>query len=107
MTEADHGILTLRTTLASLEAYIASIETRIAEQQVLVRQYHAKKQLGLVKSHLVSRKRLEALLADRVASHDKVSEVLVGIEKAVGSEEVRPSLALFSFRVLIWVTDPL
>lgn len=45
--------------------------------------------MNLVKSHLVSRKRLEVLLAERVGARDKLGEVLLGIERASGDEEVR------------------
>ncbi|KAK4701158.1 hypothetical protein P7C70_g5078, partial [Phenoliferia sp. Uapishka_3] len=94
ISEADRGILTLQTTLTNLESYILSIESRIAEQQALVLQYHAKKQMTLVKSHIINRKRLESLLNERAASRDKVQEVLMGIEKAVGSEETIAALSL-------------
>jgi hypothetical protein len=90
ITESDCGILTLLTTLASLTAYIKSIELRIVEQTDLMKSYHLQRQLGLVKSHLISRKRLEVLLSERVGARDKLSEVLFGIEKATGDEEVRP-----------------
>lgn len=94
ITESDCGILTLLTTLSSLTAYIKSIELRIVEQTDLMKSYHLQRQLGLVKSHLISRKRLEALLSERVSARDKLSEVLFGIEKATGDEEVRPTLSL-------------
>lgn len=88
ITESDRGILTLTATLSSLETYIASIEARIAAEQAQAVSYNAKKQLTLVKSHIIARKRLESLLEQRVASKDKLSEVLHGIEKATGDEEV-------------------
>ncbi|ORY55330.1 hypothetical protein BCR35DRAFT_284434 [Leucosporidium creatinivorum] len=94
ITESDRGILTLLNTLSSLDTYITSIEARIATEQAQAVSYNAKKQLTLVKSHLVARKRLEALLAQRVASRDKLSEVLHGIEKAVGDEETMSALSL-------------
>ena len=88
ITDSDSGILTLLSTLSSLATYIRSIESRIEEQQVQTKAYYAKKQMNLVKSHLVSRKRLEVLLAERVAARDKLGEVLLGIERASGDEEV-------------------
>ncbi|KAL8293071.1 hypothetical protein RQP46_000765 [Phenoliferia psychrophenolica] len=106
ISEADRGILALRTSLSNLECYITSIETRIAEQQALVVSYHAKKQLALVKSHIVSRKRLETLLADRVGSRDKVSEILMGIERAVGSEETMAALTLGTSTLRTLISSP-
>lgn len=88
ITDSDIGILTLLTTLANLSEYISSIELRIAEQQSKALQFLAKKQMTLVQSHLRSRKRLEGLLGERIASSDKLSEVLGGIERAQGDEEV-------------------
>lgn len=86
--ESDRGILALTATLSSLESYIATIESRIAAEQALAVSYNAKKQISMTKSHLIARKRLETLLDQRLASKDKLSEVLHGIEKATGDEEV-------------------
>ncbi|KAM0792526.1 hypothetical protein ACM66B_005195 [Microbotryomycetes sp. NB124-2] len=94
ITESDRGILTLKSSLESLEAHVAAIEARITKEQEQAVAYHAKKQINMAKHHLVARKRLESLLAQRVASKDKISEVLTGIEKAVGDEQTMQALEL-------------
>lgn len=106
ITESDRGILALSATLTSLDTYITSIEARIATEQAQAASYNAKKQLTLVKSHLIARKRLEALLAQRVASRDKLGEVLHGIEKATGDEETMSALALGTSTLRTLISSP-
>ncbi|KAM0754088.1 hypothetical protein T439DRAFT_322973 [Meredithblackwellia eburnea MCA 4105] len=106
ISEADHGILALRTSLTNVDRYITSIESRISDEQAQAVKYNAKKQSALVKSHLVNRKRLELLLSDRAASRDKLGEVLMGIEKAVGSEETIQALSLGTTTLRALIASP-
>lgn len=53
-----------------------------------MKESYEKKELERVKSHLRNRKRLETLLNERRGSEDQLKEVLEGIERAKGSEEV-------------------
>jgi charged multivesicular body protein 7 len=91
ITESDRSTLSLLSTLSSLSTYITSLESRIATEQAQIQRYGVgeSKNLALAKSHLVARKRLERLLEERVGARDKVQEVVLGIERAVGDEEVR------------------
>jgi charged multivesicular body protein 7 len=52
----------------------------------------------MVKSHLIAKKRLEKVLDERVGSRGKLQEVVLGIERAKGDEEVR-FLALLHYRL--------
>ncbi|KAK4053122.1 methionyl-tRNA synthetase [Microbotryomycetes sp. JL201] len=106
ITDSDRGIMTLKTSLESLEAHIAAIETRIQKEQNQAVTYHAKKQINMAKHHIVARKRLEALLTQRVASKDKVSEVLTGIEKAVGDEQTMQALELGTKTLRSLISSP-
>ncbi|KAK4058705.1 hypothetical protein OIO90_000149 [Microbotryomycetes sp. JL221] len=106
VTESDRGILTLKTTLHSLENHISSIESRIESEQSQVVSYNNKKQMNMAKHHLIARKRLEALLAQRVASKDKINEVLMGIEKAVGDEQTMQALELGTETLRTLISSP-
>lgn len=92
VTQSDQGILSLLATLSALTEQIAKLETQISEQQLQMVAYNAKKQLTLVKSHLIRRKQLQIILDKRITARDKLGEVLFSIEKAVGDEEVSRSM---------------
>ncbi|GAA5919940.1 hypothetical protein JCM1841_000057 [Sporobolomyces salmonicolor] len=96
ITPSDRSTLSLLATLTSLSTYIASIEARIAAEQAQMARYHASKNMGMVKSHLVARKRLEKLLEERVGGRDRVQEVVWAIERATGDEETLSALSLGS-----------
>jgi len=53
----------------------------------------------MVKSHLIAKKRLEKVLEERVGSRDKLQEVVFGIERAKGDEEVSPHYVSSGFRL--------
>ncbi|GAA5941035.1 phosphatidic acid-binding protein CHM7 [Sporobolomyces koalae] len=96
ITESDKSILNLVSTLSTLSSYITSLEQRIANERARAIEYLAKKQTTMVKSHLGAQKRLERVLQDRVASRDKLEQVMIGIERAKGDEETLEALSLGS-----------
>ncbi|GAA5870354.1 hypothetical protein JCM1840_004702 [Sporobolomyces johnsonii] len=96
ITLSDRSTLSLLATLTSLSTYIASLEARIAAEQAQMAKYHASKNMSMVKSHLVARKRLEKLLEERVGGRDRVQEVVWAIERASGDEETLSALSLGS-----------
>ncbi|GAA5900363.1 uncharacterized protein JCM6883_002822 [Sporobolomyces salmoneus] len=96
ITESDRSILNLLSTLSTLSSYITSLESRITHEQSQALSYLSKKQSTMAKSHLVAKKRLEKVLEERVASRDKVQQVVLGIERAKGDEETLEALSLGS-----------
>ena len=87
ITNSDKSTITLLTSLRNLTASVTSLEDRLAAHTVKASEYVAKKQTALARNQLSSRKRLEGLLATRLAGRDKLEEVLTAIEKATGDEE--------------------
>ncbi|GAA5839715.1 hypothetical protein JCM3766R1_004593 [Sporobolomyces carnicolor] len=106
VTESDRSILNLLSTLKTLSDYIASLESRIAVEQAQAVSYVSKKQTTLVKSHLIAKKRLEKVLNERVASRDKLQEVIFGIERAKGDEETLEALSLGSSTLRTILASP-
>ncbi|GAA6062248.1 hypothetical protein JCM10212_001762 [Sporobolomyces blumeae] len=96
ISESDRSILTLQASLSTLSTYISTLEARIETEREHMVAYHAKKQLNMVKSHLIAKKQLEKVLDERVASRNKLQEVVLGIERAVGDEETLEALSLGS-----------
>lgn len=71
----------------------------MAAEQAQAVSYLSKKQPNMVKSHLIAKKRLEKVLEERVGSRDKLQEVVFGIERAKGDEEVSPHYVSSGFRL--------
>ncbi|GAA5978365.1 hypothetical protein JCM5350_001140 [Sporobolomyces pararoseus] len=106
ITESDKSILNLLSTLSTLSNYISSLESRIATEQAQAVSYVSKKQTNMVKSHLIAKKRLEKVLDERVASRDKLQEVVLGIERAKGDEETLEALSLGSATLRTILASP-
>ncbi|GAA5947235.1 hypothetical protein JCM3765_001584 [Sporobolomyces pararoseus] len=106
ITESDKSILNLLSTLSTLSNYISSLESRIATEQAQAVSYVAKKQTNMVKSHLIAKKRFEKVLDERVASRDKLQEVVLGIERAKGDEETLEALSLGSSTLRTILASP-
>ncbi|GAA5947267.1 hypothetical protein JCM3765_001597 [Sporobolomyces pararoseus] len=92
--------------LSTLSNCISSLESRIASEQAQAVSYVAKKQTNMVKSHLIARKRLKKVLDERVASRDKLQEVVLGIERAKGDEETLEALSLGSSTLRTILASP-
>ncbi|WFD34305.1 hypothetical protein MCUN1_001144 [Malassezia cuniculi] len=87
-TEADRGLLSVRVLYAQLEAQIDALDKRIDAAQERIKAALANKPKSAALSYLRTRKQLEEMRSQRIATLETTSSVLLRIEQAVGDAEI-------------------
>lgn len=90
--EVERGVLAMHETIATLEAQMADLETRIAERSTGAKAALAKGLKSQAVALLRSRKELEAVLDKRAGSLGTLRGVLLQIDSSAGDVAVRPRL---------------
>ncbi|EJT50288.1 hypothetical protein A1Q1_00446 [Trichosporon asahii var. asahii CBS 2479] len=106
ITEADRGTLSVKSTLAAVEAQIEDIESQSAKTMDKVRSSLKAGQKAGAAAYLKSKKGLDDVLSKRIATGEQLRSVLRSIDDAKSNAEIMSAYELSTSSLASALADP-